>query len=217
MKWKLWSVVLGMLVLLVGAGGAFGVTRSLKGAPQQSVVIGSPGWVWHSDYDVAKSLGEQAHSAQVILIGTVKSLGGIVNTARDPANPSLPHLDIFGVGQLYQIEVDEYLKGSGPTSIDILQVENYLNLARKSQESRANPGRKGPGPDSMVLQPGVRYLFFLQKRENRSHYSQAMEPYRYALVGTRAKPEGAFKASSKALPERDAAELLNELRGLLER
>ncbi len=220
MKWQVKTLVLGSVALLAFASAAFGVTRATTSrsnhAGIESPTVGvaeSPIVGSHRDYPVAQSVEEQVSSAQIILIGTVASVGGVVNTAFDADDPYRQLGDIFGVGRLYHIQVERYLKGEGPTDVTTIQVENYLNLSKESAEIRKDPGKVAPAPDVQAMRPGDRYVFFLRKsvKKEIDYLLPGIEPYRYALAGDKASPQGVYKESSKALPERNVTEFLSQI------
>lgn len=218
---RLVKVGLAVSVLALSAGAVFGITRTITHhdgalASQGEITSTSPvDASSHVDYRVARSVEELAEAAPVIIRGTVESVGGVVNTARHPDDPTRALADVFGLGRMYQVKVEEYLKGAGPTTLTLVQVENYMRLNKENPAVQADPGKKGPAPDIQPMKPGTRYVFFLRRSAmSPDRYLPGMEPYRFQLVGDRAKPEGVQVESSGALPEEDAAQLIARLRTL---
>jgi hypothetical protein len=84
-----------------------------------------------TNFDVARqessvllpSYYELTKASDVVILGRLKSEVGIINTAREPGNNSAPDPRFYTIGVVYQVEVDEYLKGSGPETIFVARFE----------------------------------------------------------------------------------------------
>ncbi|MEX0762629.1 MAG: hypothetical protein WD333_09380, partial [Dehalococcoidia bacterium] len=167
----------------------------------------------HGDRPLARSIEELVEAADVIVVGTSEGEVGTVNTAKNPDNPSEPHEAVFGLGRIYQITADEYLKSTGPDTFNLVQFEGYFVIARESAEIQANPSLKRPAAGIEAIEEGTDYVFFLRHRpSDPTMYVPVLDPYRFALIDGNAMPEGNFTDSSTALPERDAQELLSQIR-----
>jgi len=67
-----------------------------------------------------KSIPEIAHKADIIVIGMVTAEKDIINTSRDPRDPSKPSSKIFGIGQVYSVQIERYIKGNGDKTIPLV-------------------------------------------------------------------------------------------------
>ncbi|MEW5871058.1 MAG: hypothetical protein AB1894_17420 [Chloroflexota bacterium] len=70
---------------------------------------------------------EIVDNSDVILIGEPTDKMGIVNTARDPKDLSKEDPEIFSIGQVYRVRVENYLVGDGPNDILVIQ---HLGMIR---------------------------------------------------------------------------------------
>jgi hypothetical protein len=78
---------------------------------EPSLMMSVPSMVYYG------SFYELTEQADIVIIGQAQEAKEIVNAARVPGDPAKPDADHFGVGQIYEVRVDEYQKGDGPKII----------------------------------------------------------------------------------------------------
>ncbi len=64
-----------------------------------------------ASYITATSVSELANISTLIVIGKAIKTGNVINMARDIDDISKPDPNLFGIGQIYELEVTRYLKG----------------------------------------------------------------------------------------------------------
>ncbi len=88
-----------------------------------------------SSYVTANSIKELVEVSSIIVIGKVTSVGNLINMARNVDDITKPDANILGVGQIYQFEVERYLKGDGEKVIYVVQYENTFRAHRSGCKS----------------------------------------------------------------------------------
>jgi hypothetical protein len=107
--------------------------------------------------------------SDVIIIGTSIAQKVIVNIARDPNDHTMPDPLYFSIGQIYEIQVDRYLKGDGTASIYVIQNEGFMPLG--SQEPTNDDIDKAKKlSDSAPLVIGRVYIMFLSYHDPEYSY-----------------------------------------------
>jgi hypothetical protein len=115
---------------------------------------------------VYTSIPEISSNSDVIVIGRVSDAKEIVNTAREPGEASKADPDYFSIGQIYEVQVDEYLKGEGEKVIYVVQHEGFLSTKDKQPgETEINEAKKDYG--AVPLNPDKTYLMFLRYSRHR--------------------------------------------------
>lgn len=79
-------------------------------------------------YIIFPTFKELVAAADVIILGQPTGSKGVVNTARNINDISQPDAGIFSIGQVYQVQVERYLKGDGPQSISVIQNQGIFTL-----------------------------------------------------------------------------------------
>lgn len=118
------------------------------------------------DPAIVGSLEELVERSPLILIGRVREEAGIVNTARLEEDPTQPDPYAFGLGQVYRMDVEEYVKGSGPLDLNIVNGEGFLS---SRDDIPVVPPESAAEMDCIraaylqyqPLRIGQRYLFFV--------------------------------------------------------
>ncbi len=167
------------------------------------------------DGTFARSIGELTDTADVIVKGRVARVAGVINTAMNPDDPSQPHAEVFGLGRIYEIEVDERFKGEVPGRLTLVQNEGYFDIGELSEKQLENPSSIESVGNVDTVKPGVDYVFFLRSVDSElARYAAPSYPYRFALVEGKAEPEGNLKEEWSAFAGADAESLLGQLRTL---
>jgi hypothetical protein len=165
---------------------------------------------------IVGSLGQRVVRSSIIVIGHVQGRGGVVNLATDQIDHAKPERRFFAIGQVYQVTVERYLKGSGPDTIELLQDQGIVREGTPvTQESIEQAHARST---YIPMQPGARYLFFLYRAElyGKTYYASDYYPGRYAL------PEGgiarieAAPGFERGFPAMPSAELITEVERLIQ-
>jgi hypothetical protein len=153
------------------------------------------------------SLAEPVAEATTIVVGRVRQAQQIQDLDGPPGIPDMPSLGL-AVTQIYIVEVERYLKDSGPNTITIANFE--------PRTERDTPLR--PAGDAL-LREGESYLLLLdtvQGMGSEQAYTGGMEPWRFALPDDDlAQPVTDNPAIIAAFPPRPAAELIAEVERLI--
>lgn len=106
------------------------------------------------------SFSELVKKADVIVIGQAVQAAGQVNLAREPANFDQPDPKRTAVGQVYRIQVEQWLKGKGEPEIFFAL---FQGDALQAQEPVASGETvwNSDGSGDIPLTLGQKYLFFL--------------------------------------------------------
>src|SRR5712692_9085040 len=158
-------------------------------------------------YRTAQSIQELTVRSAQIAIGHVTQIAGVINIARDVNDITKPDPRLLAVGQIYHFAVDQILKGNLSSTIDIIQVEGWLdrgpvsdpNSITAAEEASARKNYK-----AIPLRPGVKYLVFLGpavKLPPSQYYVGVAEPWRFDLSDqTSVRPESAWDGASQVFP-----------------
>ena len=126
------------------------------------------------------SIPELSSKSDTIIIGKIIATGEIINTARDFDDPAKPDPDYFSVGQIYEVDVEQYLKGDGDKIINILQNQGFL-ITRSKAPTTSEIERAMAEYDYVQLRPGQTYLFFINTAQNE--YGEFTKEKLFAGVG----------------------------------
>jgi hypothetical protein len=115
-----------------------------------------------SSYVVYPTFAEIAAAADIIVIARVKSKLEIVNMARDVSDSTQPDPHYFGIGQVYKLEIDSYLQGTGLETLYYVEYQGFINDS--GQPDAADIEREksqSAGKEYIPLQANQTYLLFL--------------------------------------------------------
>lgn len=108
------------------------------------------------------SLEDEVAKAQIIVISKVAGLGPIFNSAREgDSMESGPNKIFYSLAQVYEIQVERYLKGTGPELIRTAQVEGQVRGSFAPTAVNVKVARSKYQYVPMVV--GNRYLFLLDE------------------------------------------------------
>ncbi len=161
------------------------------------------------DYATVNSWEERINAASMILIGEVSNADGVVNmehnvdSSTDPPTVDVTRPDPTRVtlGQVYQIEVDSYLKGDGPARLNVVQPEGFLTCqdgpVQPSDIPEALRQEAKAGYPHVPMQIGTQYLFFLEPLQGfpADHVTGARHPWRFTL------PQAGIAEAQSPVPE----------------
>ena len=158
-----------------------------------------------------------AHSA-LVLVGTVSQ--GEPRVERIPGrltgDPSRPDPNWTTLAYVHDVQVERYLKGSGPDTLPVMQPTGHENV---SPGSGATPGflyHVRYSAHNFYFEGGGRYLLFLRESEHAPGlWMGTAEPYKYLFTDGRARartplknPDGLF---STRLPKDDVVGRVKEV------
>jgi hypothetical protein len=167
--WQITEIVVISFVIITGCS-IINVNNVQE--PQSSEIITpDPASFTLESAIIYSTLSELVSSADVIFIGEALSTRGIVNTARDPSNHSIPDPMYFSVGQIYRVETESYLKGEGPSNIYVIQNEGFIHLESSSPSENEIQTAKEQS-DSTPLIIGRRYIMFLSYHDPEYSYDE---------------------------------------------
>jgi hypothetical protein len=135
--------------------------RNDNQSAQVTEVTGSVTAVYIQEIPVIyTSYREIVNQSDAIVIGRPTRAKEILDTARDPNDPTRPDPNHFGVGQVYEVQVDGYLKGDGPLSIAVIQ--NHGLISTKTKELTEDDFEQARKRERILtLATGRRYVMFL--------------------------------------------------------
>ena len=173
------------------------------GAPGDSEEVTSVACI--SGGIVRTSFEELEEEATVIVIGT----GTGESRPMDELEPGTN----FGVA--YQVEVERYLKGTGPDMLQVYNKEGCISNTR-------GPGGKqlrGPWVDALSpIREGARYLFFLRPHPHLPDpdvMTRVAHPSRFLLDGGTASPDGPWPGPTTAWPAMPESDVIETVEGIL--
>ena len=169
------------------------------------------------DYTPAKSMKEIFDRSNIAVRGRAVGIAGVVNTSMDPEDPSKPHAGGFGLGRIYDIEVDEYFKGDGEASVQFVQTEAFIYRDTDEYDPEALvdwPTTNGLNPVELDQE----FVFFFRRwPSDHQYFVNAHEPNRYRLIDGMADPEGSIDDAADDLPVIEMSELITALQILRDR
>lgn len=182
------STVFRLLLLLMSLTILMACTSS-KPSPKEDIITAESQLTEESvappimSYVTADSIEELVNQSDIIVVGRVEKSDEIVNTVRDPQDPTQPDPNLFGVGQVYNVHVEQYLKGGGSEIINLIQNEGLITPEMAEPEQTIENAREQS--DHIPLSPEKRYIFFLNyawELTDGEYYIGALEPWRFNLT-----------------------------------
>ncbi len=171
------------------------------------------------------SLEQLVDVSPFIFIGTVIAPGEIVNLARDVTNHSQPDSQRFHLGQVYEVSVEGYLKGQGPSVLPVVQMEGRSASGDRpatppttQAEIAAMKAQFGAIP----LVAGQRYVFFVRPLEDFDAGREYMatsygHPWWFTLpVDGMAEAGSQYPEAVAAFPPETASAFVTRIQELVE-
>lgn len=139
------------------------------------------------EYVTARSLRARVARSQVVVIGQVTDTGEVINMARNIYDNTKPASDTFGVGQVYHFQVQQYLKGSGPSMLNVVVPEGIIfkdpstiTAADIQQAKAVSPYEQNP------LQTGMTYLLLLERLDGfdpaSNYFTGGIHPWKFVVA-----------------------------------
>jgi hypothetical protein len=108
----------------------------------------------------AESVEALVSGAKTIVVAKVTGTGPTFNSRRASEKPGAPASgDDYSIAQVYNLQVEQYLKGSGPQAINVMQHEGDLPGGMEPTAARLKVARSKA--DCVPIQVGGRYVFLL--------------------------------------------------------
>lgn len=150
---------------------------------------------------VAQDLRTLAASAELVVIGTVRSGGGTRNIARDPSDRTKSSSAYTVEAQDFTLEVEETVRGTAASAVVVSLV--------KARGPSGWPLTAVEGYEPFKI--GGRYLLFLVRIPGTSAFGQTPEPFRFELTSS-ARAVTLNAEVQRRFPARPTNEFLNEVR-----
>jgi hypothetical protein len=171
------------------------------------------------DPRVANSMSELVASVNMIVIGQVSSANEIWDYSRDTNNPSQADPNELEVGQVYNLSVERYLKGSGDNTIKFVQSEGLIKL-NQATASPANISEAKTYYPHVTFETGVKYLFFLNPlgtgSPGKNYFSTTIYPWVFTIPDNgKAEPQSAKSETIYIFPAKATADFLQEVQQVI--
>jgi hypothetical protein len=170
-----------------------------------------------NDYIVARSMKELVDKSTIIVSGQAIARKEIINGARDVNDINKPDSHILDVGQVYQFEVDKYLKGNGPKTIFVVQSEGFLVGDQVGINLNDDNITKARSQEKFIpIQLNHPYIIFLVLVKGfpslKNYYAGSILPWRFDISNPDAViPESPSEGALQAFPPRKDSVLLAQI------
>ena len=135
---------------------------------------------------------------------------------RLPGDPSKPDPNFTMIGNIYDVQVERYLKGDDVKVLSVIQPIGFDAIVPGPGNT---PGRLSQGRDgspNVRLGRNSRYLLFLEENEHAPGlWKGTAEPYRFLLEEATAKVESPVGTLEGAFPDRGENELVSVVESLI--
>lgn len=133
-------------------------------------------------YETANSYRMLTERVSIIVIGEFVVDGEQINIARDDHDSTKSSSTRYEIGQVYEFAVDTYLKGKGPLTLSIVQVEGFLS--QKETRSEESIQRAKANFAFLPVKTGKKYLLFLSSLfgfPEGEYYIGPIHPWRFDI------------------------------------
>lgn len=143
----------------------------------------------------ASSFQELAYYSDIVVIGQIISKEQIINTARDPSNPTKPDPRFFSINQVYSVKVDSILEGESKNILLLVHNQGLLKTAPDVTPTIAEIESeidRNIQKTFIPLSLDTRYIFFLKILDKISYdlngykstelYAGVAEPWRFKIT-----------------------------------
>lgn len=165
-----------------------------------------------ASYITARTLDDLIAQSPVIVVGRVIGPREIVNMARKPGNPREPDPETFILGQVYDVAVERYLKGTGGDILYVVQSEGFINVNRTPVSEQTMQQARETFPHIPMV-AGKTYLLFLAPLSWDPQYlAGRLHPWRFVLTPDgMAEPESPWHDAPTVFPPIPAEDLLGQV------
>lgn len=180
--------------------------------------------VYNIDPAIVGSLEELVDLSPIIFIGTVRGRGEVVNTARDVNDISRPDEHLFHLGQVYEVQVERYLRGEGPDIRSVVQMEGVFFDEKQplppTITSELVEAAREQFTEYIPMEEGMRYLFFVKvvpEIDPSAEYVATSYgfPWRFTLPESgQARPVTPYVEANELFPPQNSEQLIQEVEDL---
>ena len=165
----------------------------------------------------AHSYKELVDKSVIIVSGQFRSANEVINMARNINDINKPDPNILGAGQVYQFEVDKYLKGGGAKTIYVVQLEGFLTgeqigieldeeNIKKARKARKYIPAKLENPYVLFLEPLVGFP------DLKNYYTGAIHPWRFDLSNPdQVVPESVWEDALSVFPPKKVSKFFDQI------
>lgn len=138
--------------------------KSTTDARATSTTIPSTAYTISSQV-IATSIQQLTHYADIVAIGRIVSKEKVVNSARDPSDPTKPDTQYYSINRVYKVEVEQVIKGEKLQSLLLAQYQGSLPLTSGKEPSTAEIESEIQRNEQKTFIPlsfEKHYLFFIR-------------------------------------------------------
>jgi hypothetical protein len=207
---------IAMIQIIIIAGIAFLVTscnpqrsdQENQSAPQNPILTKEYG-----SFITASSFADLGKKSSLIVIGHVTNTDYIINMARNPKDPQVADSQVFGVGQVYQVQIKQFLKGQGDDILFIVQHEGFLGQSSPKTEADIQKAKTSENYIPLTLEKD--YLMFLGPMvgfHEGKYYAGVAQPWRFDLSDpNNVLPESPWQEAIKLFPPQSLASINQQI------
>ena len=166
----------------------------------------------------AENLADLVAQSTLIVIGTTSEGEPRVERVpgRDSSDRSKPDANFTMIGNVYQIEIERYLKGSGDSSLSVIQQVGFDAYVPGPNNSPGMLTQARYDNLALMLGRSNRYLLFLRDHaDTEGLWSGTAQPYKFLLVNGDARSEIPLGTLDGAFPNRPESEFIDQVEALI--
>lgn len=197
---------------------------STPSAPKVSQYSNAKAMPAHGVYVTTKNLSEPsdgssddlsklvAHSP-LIIIGTVSADEPSILRIQDqtPSDSSSSITNVQSVGNVYDVQVERYLKGGN--SAESISVVQFIGL---DYQDKGETKQARSNDDDLLPVKNGRYLFFLTEQvDSQGYWMGTAQPYKFSLKEGKAKSESPLGDLGGAFPGRTEDEFIGAVEEII--
>lgn len=187
-------------------------STSTSSNPQSAQDVGIH---YEASYNAAYTLDQLVAQSEIIVIGSATKSDETINMSRNPQDPSQPDPQTYSLGQVYEVQIQRYLKGKGPSSVKLIEVEAVIEVALGTPVSPATIAQARAKYHFVPIKPKRQYIFFLRTvpgYPGAPYFIGAAEPERFDLSNPSAVvPESPWEGAPRAFPKVPADQMLKNI------
>jgi hypothetical protein len=159
------------------------------------------------------SLAKLVSESTLIVMAQIIKPDHIINMARDVKDPTQPAKDDYVVGQVYQVKINRFIKGTADETIYVVQSEGFLGPTESKSESEILKSKSRY--DYIPMTQEKEYLLFLQSMlsypEEKLYVGNA-QPWRFDISdSSKVVPESPWKYAIEYFPPQPLDAFLEQI------
>ncbi len=156
-------------------------------------------------YITATSIQELASKSALVVIGQITGTGEVVNMAKDPTDPTKEDPEYFVVGQVYDVKVEQYLKGEGGNMIQVVQREGFIQKTSGIAVAPPDVEKAKKADKHIPMKTAIKYLIFLDQFDRldkkKNYFVGVAQPWRFDMSDLKqVRPESVWEEASVFFP-----------------